>query len=92
MQMTTEEINAIQKELGLSDNKMAQSLGVTRQTWRNWRTGATCPAFAQNALRWMMELRRLSPANDNLPQRIRAVCALAFMAAGMAEISGAMRA
>lgn len=71
--MNTEQINAIQKELGLSDNKMAQALGVTRQTWRNWRTGSTCPVFAQNALRWMMELRRLSPANDNLPPKIRAL-------------------
>lgn len=70
--MTIEEINSIQKELGLSDGKMAQSLGVTRQTWRNWRRGCKCPVFAQNSLRWMMELRRLSPANDNLPAKVRA--------------------
>lgn len=75
--MTIEEINSIQKELGLSDGKMAQSLGVTRQTWRNWRRGCKCPVFAQNSLRWMMELRRLSPANDNLPQKIRVGAAIA---------------
>ena len=69
--MTPEEIAAIQRELRLSDGKMAQALGVTRQTWRNWRRGCRCPLFAQNALRWMMELRRVEPANDNLPQRVR---------------------
>lgn len=69
--MTPEMIAEIQQALGLSDNKMAQALGVTRQTWRNWRNGCTCPVFAQNALRWMLELRRLSPQNDNLPERIR---------------------
>ena len=71
--MTTDDIIAIQKELGLSDGKMAIALGVTRQTWRNWRTGRACPVFVQRALCWMMELRRLEPANDNLPQRIRAL-------------------
>jgi DNA-binding transcriptional regulator YiaG len=62
---------SIQRQLGLSDGKMAAALGITRQTWRNWRLGMTCPEFAQNALRWLMELRRLSPANDNLPDRLR---------------------
>ena len=71
--MKTEEIIAIQKQLGLSDGKMAEILGITRQSWRNWRTGRKCPIFAQNALIWMMELRRLSPANDNLPAKIRSV-------------------
>lgn len=84
--MTTEEINAIQKELGLSDNKMAQALGVTRQTWRNWRTGATCPLFVQNALSWMMELRRLSPANDNLPQKVRVMAAIGMVAFSLPEM------
>lgn len=69
--MTPERLIELQQALGLSDNKMAQALGVTRQTWRNWRTGCPCPLFAQNALRWMVELRRLSPANDNLPERVR---------------------
>ena len=69
--MDASEIADLQKSLGLSDGKMAQSLGVTRQTWRNWRTGRRCPEFAQKALCWMMELRKLSPANDNLPVRIR---------------------
>lgn len=69
--MTPESINEIQRVLGLSDNKMAKAIGVTRQTWRNWRNGCTCPLLAQNALRWMIELRKISPANDNLPERIR---------------------
>lgn len=61
----------MQQALGLSDGKMAKALGVTRQTFRNWRRGCKCPTFAQNSLRWMMELRRISPANDNLPQQLR---------------------
>lgn len=69
--MTTEEIQEIQQRLGLSDGKMALALGITRQTWRNWRTGQPCPPFAKQALRMMMELRRIDPANDNLPQRVR---------------------
>lgn len=69
--MTPDKIVEIQQALGLSDNKMAQALGVTRQTWRNWRTGCTMPVFARNALRWLLELRRLDPANDNLPARVR---------------------
>ncbi len=76
--MTPDEIKKIQEELGLSDGKMAQALGVTRQTWRNWRRGCKCPMFAQNSLRWMMELRRLSPANDNLPIKIRVALAVAL--------------
>lgn len=78
-ELNTEQIVEIQKKLGLSDGRMAAALGVTRQTWRNWRRGCTCPPFAQNALRWMMELRRLSPANDNLPDRIRQITALALV-------------
>jgi hypothetical protein len=89
--MTPEEIIAIQKELNLSDGKMAQALGVTRQTWRNWRRGCKCPLFAQNALRWMMELRRLDAANDNLPQRLRTPLTLALSALsiglGVAEMA-----
>ena len=69
--MTPEMICEIQMSLGLSDNKMAKALGVSRQTWRNWRRGCKCPQLAQNAMRWMLELRRLSPANDNLPDRVR---------------------
>lgn len=69
--MTTEEIVKIQQELGLSDGKLAQALGLTRQTWRNWRTGKACPTFSQLALGWMMELRRIQPSNDNLPTRVR---------------------
>ena len=71
--MSPETICEIQLALGLSDNKMAQALGVTRQTWRNWRRGCTCPLLAQNALRWMLELRRIASANDNLPERVRFV-------------------
>ena len=69
--MTSSEISAIQQELGLSDAKLAQSLGITRQTVRNWRKGMACPIFAQNALKWMMELRRLDANNDNLPPLVR---------------------
>ncbi len=69
--MTADEIVSIQQRLGLSDGKMATALGVTRQTWRNWRRGEPCPLFVQNSLRWLMELRRLSPSNDNLPERFR---------------------
>lgn len=80
--MTPEEILEIQKKLGLSDGKMAKALCVTRQTFRNWRRGEKCPLFAQNALIWMMELRRLDPANDNLPPGVRLVltafCGLAI--------------
>lgn len=86
--MTPEDIIAIQQKLGLSDGKMAQALGVTRQTFRNWRRGCKCPVFAQNALRWMMELRRLDPANDNLPQKIRVVSGLVLaLAIGLAELA-----
>lgn len=70
--MTVEEINAIQSELGLSDGKMALSIGVTRQTVRNWRRGCKVPAFAQNSLRWLLALRAVDPANDNLPPAFRA--------------------
>lgn len=69
--MTKDEIVAIQQQLGLSDGKMAAALCVTRQTWRNWRTGRTCPLFAQRALSCMMALRELQPANDNLPPAFR---------------------
>ena len=82
MGMTPEEIASVQQKLGLSDNKMAKALGVTRQTWRNWRTGKACPPLAQNAIRWLMELRKISPANDNLPDRVRffgAVLVAAFL-------------
>lgn len=69
--MKPEEILAVQRQLGLSDTKIAAALGITRQTWRNWRTGQTCPVFAQKALVWMMTLRKLDPANDNLPRHVR---------------------
>lgn len=65
------DIIRIQQELGLSDGKMAKVFGVTRQTWRNWRCGAKCPKLAQNAIRWMLTIRELSPANDNLPELVR---------------------
>ena len=78
--MTPDDLVEMQRKLGLSDGKMAQSIGVTRQTWRNWRRGCKCPLFAQNALRWMMELRRLDAANDNLPQKIKALVVMAAAA------------
>jgi transcriptional regulator with XRE-family HTH domain len=79
--MTPDELVAIQQRLGLSDSRMAKALGVTRQTWRNWRTGRAFPALARNALRWMLELRRVSPSNDNLPDRLRFMPALAAIVA-----------
>lgn len=69
--MTADDVQEIQQRLGLSDTKISAALGVTRQTWRNWRRGEKCPAIAQNAIRWMMELRRLEPANDNLPASVQ---------------------
>jgi hypothetical protein len=82
-----ETIEAIQRRIGLSDGKMAASLGITRQTWRNWRTGRRCPEFALNALRWMMELRRLSPANDNLPERFRSLGVVAVASVMLLELA-----
>lgn len=67
----SEDVFEIQKQLGLSDTKFAEAVGVTRQTIRNWRRGISVPRFARNALRWMMELRRIDPANDNLPPKVR---------------------
>lgn len=78
--MSPNELIEIQQRLGLSDNRMAQALGITRQTWRNWRTGKKVPTLAKNAIRWVMELRRVSPANDNLPARLRFMVAATFAA------------
>ena len=69
--MDAREALALQQKLGLSDAKMANSLGITRQTWRNWRTGRSIPPIVANSLRWLMELRRLDPANDNIPEKMR---------------------
>lgn len=69
--MNEEKIIQIQKYLGMSDRKLAMALGVQRQTVRNWRIGRPCPELAQNALRWVIELRRLDPDNDNLPPQLR---------------------
>jgi len=69
--MSERSVADLQRDLGLSDGKLALALGVTRQTVRNWRCGRKCPHFAQQAMTWMMELRRLDPANDNLPQAVR---------------------
>jgi DNA-binding transcriptional regulator YiaG len=66
-----EKIIEIQSRLGLSDGKIAKALGITRQTWRNWRRGSTCPQFASMSLQCIMELRRLDPVNDNLPATLR---------------------
>lgn len=69
--ITTEEIAAIQRRLGLRDTQIAAALGVTRQTWRNWRTGRTIPYFVGHALKAIDALHRLDPANDNLPAAMR---------------------
>lgn len=90
--MGPDDIIAIQQGLGLSDGKMALALGVTRQTWRNWRRGCRCPVFAQNALRWMLELRRLDPANDNLPAKIRTAVMISACALGVPEFAAELAA
>lgn len=69
--MKNTEIASVMADLGLSDGKMAIAVGVTRQTVRNWRRGAAYPPIAQNAIKWMMELRRIDPDNDNLPKNVR---------------------
>ena len=68
---TPDYVRDVQQRLGLSDTKLAAALGVTRQTVGNWRKGKCCPAFVVVALRGLMELRRLDPANDNLPPPMR---------------------
>lgn len=71
--MTPRDMTDMQMSLGLSDGKMAAALGISRQTLHNWRTGRGIPLLAQNAMRWMMELRKLSPHNENLPKQVRCV-------------------
>ncbi len=69
--MTKDDLLALQSETKLSDAKIAGALGITRQTWRNWRTGGPFPLNAQNGVRWLLELRRIDPSNDNLPESLR---------------------
>ena len=69
--MSPDELVTIQAMLGLSDRKMAAALGITRQTVANWKRGKPFPAIAATAIQWMMTLRRLDPANDNLPRQVR---------------------
>lgn len=69
--MQADDFSELQKSLNLSDRKMAEALGVTRQTWRNWRTGRPIPVFVQNAMRWMIAVRTLDPSNDNLPDKLK---------------------
>lgn len=69
--MTPNDLVSIQATLGLSDTKLAAALGITRQTFSNWKKGKKCPPIASHAICWMMTLRRLDPANDNLPQAVR---------------------
>lgn len=69
--ITPEEVAAIQRRLGLRDTQMAEALGITRQTWRNWRTGRTIPYFVGHALRAIDALHQIDPANDNLPAPMR---------------------
>jgi DNA-binding transcriptional regulator YiaG len=80
--LTPEEIISIQNQLGLSDTKLAAALGITRQTWSNWRRGKPCPPLARNAIRWMLTIRRIDPANDNLPQAVRFLAVLCLMVVG----------
>lgn len=69
--MTAEDFINIQRRLELSDGRIAKALGVTRQTWRNWRCGRPCPRAMQHYLAVLLELRRLDPSNDNLPPPLR---------------------
>lgn len=65
MAMTKDELLDIQKRSGLNDTKFAKAIGITRQTWRNWKLGRTIPALAENALRWLDELSKVAP--DRVP-------------------------
>lgn len=69
--MEVEDFKKLQTESSLSDRKIAEALGVTRQTWRNWRSGRVCPVFVQNAMRWLLAIRQLDPNNDNIPSALR---------------------
>lgn len=74
--MTPEDFQRAQAELGLSDGRMATVLGITRQSWRNWRTGRETKRGGQRplvelAIRALLELRRLDPENPTLPDAIR---------------------
>lgn len=64
------DLKAVQREHGLSDGKLAKALGVTRQTVINWRRSGM-PLLAQNALIWLLELRRIDPSNCHLPAVLR---------------------
>lgn len=61
----------LQRELGLTDTAMARALKITRQTWRNWRTGRSFPPFAAQSLVILSELRRIDSDNDSLPELVR---------------------
>ena len=63
---------SIYNNLGISDGKLADAIGVTRQTVRNWRKSNSCPTFALNAMLWLSELRVADPINDNIPLVLRA--------------------
>ena len=65
------QVAEIQHRLGLKDTEIARALGITRQTWRNWRLGRTIPYFVGHGLKAISELYRLDPANENLPESIR---------------------
>lgn len=64
-------IAEVQRQLGLSDTKLASALGCTRQTVANWKKGRPFPPLAANAVRWVLELRRVDPTNTQIPAHIR---------------------
>ena len=66
-----DQVIELQRRLGLRDTEIARALGVTRQTWRNWRKGRTIPYFVGHGLKAIGELYNLDPANENLPEGIR---------------------
>lgn len=70
--MTPEEFEACRLRMGLSCLAMARALNLTPVTIHNYRSGrATIRKCVANAVRWMCELHRLDPANDNLPKDLR---------------------
>ncbi|MBL0946235.1 MAG: hypothetical protein IBJ04_18115 [Hydrogenophaga sp.] len=75
--MTPEQLAQWQDDLGLSDERMARALGLTRQTWRNWRVGHSgwkrgrLPPNVQTALRYLWTLMEVDPHNHTLPADLR---------------------
>lgn len=73
-----ETLRALQVQLLASDGQMADAIGVKRQTWRLWKSdrltkkGAPLTPMAALALARMLELRKIDPSNEALPELFRA--------------------